>query len=150
MYDAAHAHTRGATSDAVLAVQEKTQGLQFYSASHPDELRPLVQSVWEYILPTLAKMFSEAGADPGLWRECLQGLVEATCLTAALGFSFITSAFVRTLANFTSLHEPQSMQIQNAHALRHLLSVPERIGTPHSLHIASSQRPLTVLWHSVT
>lgn len=113
-----------------MLLQEKTQGLQFYSASHPDELRPLVQSVWEYILPTLAKTFSEAGTDPGLWRECLQGLVEATCLTGALGFVFITSAFVRTLANFTSLHEPQSMQIQNAHALRHLLTVPERIGVP--------------------
>lgn len=118
-------------------MQEKTQGLQFYSASHPEELRPLVQSVWEYILPTLAKTFSEAGADPGLWRECLQGLVEATCLTAALGFSFITSAFVRTLANFTSLHEPQNMAVQNAHALRHLLSVPERIGviSPASVHV---------------
>jgi hypothetical protein len=53
-------------------VQEKTQGLQFYSAQHPDELRPLVQSLWEFVLPTLATTFSDAGADQLLWQQCLQ------------------------------------------------------------------------------
>lgn len=110
------------------AVQEKTQGLTFYSASHPDELRPLMQSVWEYVLPTLSQAFSSAGLDATVWSECIQGLAEAGCITAVLGFRFISSAFIRAVANFTSLHEPQLMSMQNAHALRQLLHVPQRIG----------------------
>lgn len=109
-------------------MQEKTQGLTFYSAQHPDELRPLVQSIWEFLLPTLSTTFTDAGSDQLLWHECLQGLVEAACLTCCLGLDFIASAFVRTLANFTSLHEPQSMRMLHAHALRQLLTIPDRVG----------------------
>lgn len=117
-------------------MQEKTQGLNFYSASHPDELRPLMQSVWEYVLPTLSQAFSSAGVDATVWSECIQGLSEAGCVTAVLGFRFISSAFIRAVANFTSLHEPQLMSMQNAHALRQLLHIPQRIGAyPVTLHL---------------
>lgn len=54
------------------ALQEKTQGLTFYSAADPGELRPLVQTLWEFVLPTLATTFSDAGADQLLWQQCLQ------------------------------------------------------------------------------
>lgn len=114
--------------NGVCGVQAKTQGLTFYSSQHADELRPLVQTIWEFLLPTLSTTFSEAGSDQLLWQECLQGLVEAACLTCSLGLAFIASTFVRTLANFTSLHEPQSMRMQHAAALRHLLHIPDRVG----------------------
>jgi hypothetical protein len=115
-------------------MQEKTQGLTFYSAAHPDELRPLVQTIWEFLLPTLSTTFTDAGTDQLLWHECLQGLVEAACLTCCLGLDFIASAFVRTLANFTSLHEPQSMRMLHAHALRQLLTIPDRVGALPTIH----------------
>ena len=60
-------------------VQEKTQGLTFYSASHPGELRPLVQSLWEFVLPTLSTTFSEAGSDQLLWQQCLQVRLGSLC-----------------------------------------------------------------------
>lgn len=53
-------------------IQEKTQGLQLVAAQYGDELRPLVQSLWEFTLPTLATAFSDAGTDQLLWHECLQ------------------------------------------------------------------------------
>ena len=58
----------------------------------------------------------------------MQGLVEAASLACALGLDFISAAFVRTLANFTGLHEPQSMRMPHAHALRQLLTIPDRVG----------------------
>jgi hypothetical protein len=109
--------------------QAKTQGLTFYTSQHPDELRPLIQTIWEFLLPTLSTTFSDAWSDQQLWHDCLQGLVEAACLTCSLGLALNTSAFVRTLANFTSLHEPHNMRMPNVHALRKLLSIPDRVGT---------------------
>jgi hypothetical protein len=109
-------------------MQEKTQGLTFYSSQHPDELRPLVHTIWEFLLPTLSTTFSDARSDQQLWHDCLQGIVEAACLTSSLNLAFNTSAFVRTLANFTSLHEPHKMRMPNVHALRKLLLIPDRVG----------------------
>jgi hypothetical protein len=147
-YDSQVCHARTwLLNKHICIMQEKTQGLTFYSASHPDELRPLIQSIWEYVLPTLSKAFSAAGADSIVWRECLQGLLEAACVTAVLGFSFISSTFIRTLANFTSLHEPQNMHMQNAHALRQLLLAPERIGA--SLRTCFSCHARRILMTSV-
>ena len=95
-----------------------------------------MQSVWEYVLPTLSQAFSSAGVDATVWSECIQGLSEAGCVTAVLGFRFISSAFIGAVANFTSLHEPQLMSMQNAHALRQLLHIPQRIGAyPVTLHL---------------
>jgi hypothetical protein len=62
----------------------------------------------------------------------VQGLVEASCLTCCLDLDLVSAAFVRTLANFTSLHDPQAMRMQHAHALRQLLTIPDRIGAPCS------------------
>ena len=60
----------------------------------------------------------------------MQGLTEAACLASCLDLDFIAAAFVRTLANFTALHEPQRMRMPHAHALRHLLLLPDRVGAP--------------------
>lgn len=108
-------------------LRDKTKNLTFYPAQDPHEARPLVEAIWEYVLPTLSTLFSES-PDQLLLNECLQGLVEASCLTCGLHLSFISAAFIRTLANFTSLHEPHNMKIKNAHALRQLLTIPERVG----------------------
>jgi len=94
-------------------LKEKARGQQFYVTTDPDALRPLVAFAWEYLLPMLSTFFTDS-ADQLLTNECLAGLVAASCLACAMGIRFEATAFINTLAKFTCLHEPGTMQVRGA------------------------------------
>lgn len=71
---------------------------------------------------------------------CLAGFVAAIRVTSLLDMAMLRNTFVTSLARFTNLHAPASMEPKSAKAFRALLFVADDVG--NHLHVRA--RPSTV------
>eukprot|EP00217_Crustomastix_stigmatica_P006110 CAMPEP_0183807166 /NCGR_PEP_ID=MMETSP0803_2-20130417/40777_1 /TAXON_ID=195967 /ORGANISM="Crustomastix stigmata, Strain CCMP3273" /LENGTH=1848 /DNA_ID=CAMNT_0026051939 /DNA_START=183 /DNA_END=5729 /DNA_ORIENTATION=+ len=117
------------TSEAVLeAVRARQKGAgDFYSATEPAMVRPMLEVAWPPMLAAFSVTFDEVD-ELELTQQCLEGFRHAIHLTALLGMETLRDAFVTSLAKLTLLHSPSAMRRKNASALRALVSAAETDG----------------------
>ena len=70
---------------------------------------------------------------------CLAGFVAAIRVTSLLDMAMLRNTFVTSLARFTNLHAPASMEPKSAKAFRALLFVADDVG--NHLHVRNQDDP---------
>lgn len=108
-------------------LREMAKGATFFETKDSEAVRPILNIAWAPVLGALSVLFEET-SDPAFVRTCLDGFIAAVQLTSALSMGMLRSTFISSIARFTLLHSPGSMQHKNAEAFRTLLHIAEQVG----------------------
>jgi len=108
-------------------LREMAKGATFFETKDSEAVRPILNIAWAPVLGALSVLFEET-SDPAFVRTCLGGFIAAVQLTSALSMGMLRSTFISSIARFTLLHSPGSMQHKNAEAFRALLHIAEQVG----------------------
>lgn len=112
-------HGKPRKSEAVLSDLAST-GLNFFSASHYEHIRPMFQAVWMSVLTSISGPLQEVD-DTDLIAMALEGFKYAAYISCLFDMDLERKAFISTLTKNTNLGQINDIKLKNIEAARVLV-----------------------------